>query len=286
MNEQHYIDSTSLSTLLEDVRRVHPLVHCITNYVTVHDVANIVLAVGGSPMMSDCIVDAPGLTQIASALELNIGTLNPALIDAMMACGKVANDRDIPIVLDPVAAGATPLRTQAALSLAEQLRPSVIRANMSEIKALAGAGGSTRGVDASIEDSVTHENARDMAAFAAEVSTRFGSVVVCTGALDVVTDGSRAFLIENGTPYQGMITGAGCMLSATTAAFVSACPQDKLSAALAAAVLMGVAGECAEQFLRDREMLGNASFSQRMIDEHMLMTADTFVKMAKVTQLF
>ena len=147
-----------LGTCIENVRKGVPLVHNITNYVTVNDVANILLACGGSPIMSDEPEDVEDITAICGGLNINIGTLNQRSIEGMFRAGKKANELDHVVLLDPVGAGASALRTNTAVELMEKIRFTVIRGNISEIKTLALGSGTTKGVDADVSDAVTEEN--------------------------------------------------------------------------------------------------------------------------------
>ena len=174
--------------LLENVRQSMPLIHNITNYVTVNDCANILLACGGSPIMADDIGEVEEITSICGGLNINIGTLNGRTIPAMLAAGKKANELGHPVVLDPVGAGASNLRTGTALKLLEEIRFTVIRGNISEIKTLALGSGSTKGVDADVADSVTEENLDQAVAFAKDFSKKTGAVIAITGAIDIVAD--------------------------------------------------------------------------------------------------
>ena len=154
------MDRNMLGTALENVRATTPLVHCITNYVTVNDCANALLACGGSPIMADDENDAPAITQICGGLVLNIGTLNERTVATMHKAGKVAGELGHTIVLDPVGAGASAMRTETAAALIDELPVTVVRGNMSEIKALTGAAAATRGVDANPDDAVTRTSPR------------------------------------------------------------------------------------------------------------------------------
>ena len=207
-----------LQEMLENVRAKSPLIHNITNYVTVNDCANILLACGGSPIMADDIGEAEEITSLCGGLNINIGTLNQRTIPAMLAAGKRAKALGHPVVLDPVGAGASALRTATALQILEEVRPTVIRGNVSEIKNLALGSGSTKGVDADVTDRVTPENLDQMVAFAKDFSARTGAILAITGAIDLVADPHRAFCIYNGHPDMSRITGTGCQLSAATAA--------------------------------------------------------------------
>lgn len=254
-----------LETMLQNVRQAAPLVHNITNYVTVNDCANILLACGASPIMADDPDDAEEITAVCSALNLNIGTLNARTIPAMERAGRRANALHHPILLDPVGAGASSLRTNTAACLLDELHIAAVRGNVSEIRALADGATATRGVDAALEDRVTEENLAEAAAFARAFARRTGAVVAMTGAIDVVADADRAYAVRNGCAMMGRITGAGCMLSAMTAAYLAANRETPLEACLAAVCAMGVCGEIA----RDETLLaqaGNATFRTHLID--------------------
>lgn len=254
----------SLGNCLEQVRAGGPLIHCITNYVTVNDVANVLLACGGSPIMSDDIQEVEDITAICGGLVLNIGTLNQRTIPAMFAAGKRANALGHPVALDPVGAGASPLRTDTARGLLDQVRFALIRGNISEVKALAAGSGTTRGVDADVADRVTEENLPEAVAFVQSVAARTGAVVAVTGAIDLVADASACYVIRNGRPEMGRITGTGCQLTALAAAYVQANPGNPLEAAAAAVAAMGLAGELAWERLAPTE--GNSTYRNRIID--------------------
>ena len=230
---------------LESVRSTVPLVHCITNYVTVHDVANVLIACGGSPIMSDEPADVADITSICGALYVNIGTLNARTIE--------------------VGAGASALRTETAAHLLETYPVCCVRANMSEIKALAMGSSTTRGVDVAPDDAVTDGNLDEMAAFVRRFSAASGAVVVASGAIDLVSDAETTYAIRNGHPLMGQITGSGCMLSGVVAAYVAANPESRLQAAAAAVSMFGLAGELAAA-RAERDGAGNATYSNYLID--------------------
>ena len=172
--------------MLENVRKTCPLIHNITNYVTVNDCANVLLACGGSPIMADDADEAEDITSICGGLNINIGTLNQRTIPAMHKAGKKANALGHPVVLDPVGAGASRLRTQTAKNLMEMVQFTVIRGNISEIKALALGAGGARGVDADVADTVTKETLPQAVAFAKAFAKETGAVIAITGAIDIV----------------------------------------------------------------------------------------------------
>ncbi len=251
-----------LGMYLDEVKKGGTLVHNITNYVTVNDVANVILASGASPIMSDEPEDVEDITSICSALNINIGTLNKRSIEAMFIAGKKSNELDHPVLLDPVGAGASTLRTKTALELMDQLKLTVIRGNVSEIKTLANGSGTTQGVDANVSDVVTESNLDQMVAFAKEFSKRTQSIIAMTGAIDLVADENRCFVIRNGRAEMSRITGTGCQLSGIMSAFVAANRNHPLEAAAASVVCMGLAGE-----LGYREDEGNSTYRNRIINE-------------------
>lgn len=256
--------NTMFKTCLENVRNTVPLIHNITNYVTVNDVANVLLACGASPIMADDEGEVEEITAICSGLNINIGTLNSRTIPSMLKAGKAAQALNHPVVLDPVGAGASTLRTDTARRLIREIRFTVVRGNMSEIKTLAAGSGNTRGVDASVEDVVTEDNLESAIAFVKDLSARDGAIVAVTGAIDLVADAEHCYVIRNGRPEMGKVTGTGCQLSALTAAYVAANPGNCLEAAAAAVCLMGLAGEIG--FSRMAPGDGNAVYRSRIID--------------------
>ncbi len=268
-----------LGKYLENVRKSMPLVHNITNYVTVNDVANILLACGGSPIMSDEPDDVVDITSICGGLNINIGTLNKRSIEAMMAAGKRANELGHPVLLDPVGAGASALRTDTAVKLMNELDIAVIRGNISEIKTLSLGSGTTKGVDADVADAVTDDSLDSAVDFVKKLAEKAGSVIAVTGAIDLVSDGSRCYVIRNGRPEMGKITGTGCQLSGMMTAYITANPDEKLDAAAAAVCVMGIAGEIGWEHMQEGD--GNSTYRNRIIDAVYNMDAETLNKRAK-----
>lgn len=265
--------------MFENVRKKRPLIHNITNYVTVNDCANILLACGASPIMADDKNEAAQITSICDGLNINIGTLNGNTIESMLIAGKRANELGHPVVLDPVGAGASTLRTETALRITEEINLSVIRGNISEIKCLAFGIDTKGGVDADAADRITQDNLNEVIKFAKDFSEKTRSVTVITGAVDIVTDGKETYCIRNGHPMMSCVTGTGCQLSALTAAFAAANPDSPARAAAAAVCAMGYAGEIA--FGRLNEADGNSSYRNYIIDAVYNMTPDMLEKGAK-----
>ena len=264
---------------LENVHSKMPLIHNITNYVTVNDVANVLLACGGSPIMSDEPEDVADITAICGGLNINIGTLNQRSIEAMFVAGRKANELNHQLLLDPVGAGASALRTNTAVKLMKELKLTVIRGNISEIKTLALGSGTTKGVDADVADKVTDENLDDSIRFVKNFAKESGTIVAVTGAIDLVSDGEKCYVIRNGRPEMGQITGTGCQLSGMMTAFVAANPDNRLEAAAAAVCMMGLAGEIG--WSRMTEGDGNSTYRNRIIDAIYNMDGETLEKGAK-----
>lgn len=187
-------------TEFENVRTKCPLIHNITNYVTVNDCANMVLACGASPIMADDAAEVEDITTICGGLNINIGTLNSRTITSMLLAGKKANALGHPVVLDPVGAGASKLRTDTAFRLLKEVKFTVIRGNISEVKTLASGAGTTKGVDADVADKVTEENLDAAVDFAKKFAAETGAVVAITGAIDIVADGEKPTASATATP--------------------------------------------------------------------------------------
>jgi hydroxyethylthiazole kinase len=253
-----------LKEILKNVHEKKPLIHNITNYVTVNDCANILLACGGSPIMSDEQEDVVDITSICGGLNINIGTLNHNSIQSMFAAGKKSNELFHPVVLDPVGAGASKLRTETANNLLKETKFTAIKGNISEIKTLALGCGTTKGVDADIADVVTDQNISEVIAFANQFARDTEAIVVITGAIDIIADGKRACVIKNGHPMMSRITGTGCMLSALLTAFIVANQDQSFEAAIAAVCAIGLCGEIANERMRDKD--GNSSYRNYLID--------------------
>lgn len=225
-------------TIAEDLRAVReraPLVHNVTNFVVMQLTANALLAVGASPIMAHAEAELDELLALANALVLNIGTLDPSWIRAMEHALGTARGRSLPVVLDPVGAGASRLRTEAALRLLGDGGVTILRANASEILALAGGTAETRGVDSSHSSDAARDAARDLA-------TRYGCAVVVSGVIDYCLDRTREVRVHNGVAMMARITGMGCTASALCGAFASV-QADALRAAVDAMAVMGIAGE-------------------------------------------
>ncbi|MDD4128050.1 MAG: hydroxyethylthiazole kinase [Methanomicrobium sp.] len=236
------MDGKTAAELLTKVRSENPVIHHITNYVTVNDCANITICVGASPVMADSPDEVEEMVKIAGALVLNIGTLNKELVESMLIAGKAANDLDIPVILDPVGVGATRLRTDSALRIIDELKISVIKGNAGEIGVLAGEKATVRGVD-----SGTLEGS--FACVALKCSELTGAVVAISGEKDVVTDGKTVLSIENGHYMMGNLSGTGCMAASLSGAF-AAVSDNYVESTASALSLFGLCGEKASVYAK------------------------------------
>jgi len=241
------------SKILQRVRTQKPLVHHITNWVTIYDCANVLRAIGALPVMAHAEEEVADMALLASALVLNIGTLTPELIEAMKVAGKAANVKNIPVVLDAVGAGATRLRDDKAAELLNELRIDIVKGNASEMARIAGLDVYTRGVEATKVEGNLREIARKLA-------IQREAVVVITGKQDIITDGKSLYLCNNGHDMMSSIVGTGCMAASVIAAF-AAVEKNYARAAASALVVLGIAGE-----LGARTAGGPGTFKQYFYD--------------------
>jgi hydroxyethylthiazole kinase len=238
---------------LRRLRERKPLIHQITNYVVMNETANATLALGALPVMAHAREEVEEMVGIAGALVLNIGTLSPHWVDAMLAAGRAANTRGIPVVLDPVGAGATRYRTETAKRILDEVDVTVVRGNAGEVATLVGVQAEVRGVE-------SIDAGADAAELARHAARTLDTIAAITGAIDHVSNGDSTYAIANGDPLLATITGTGCMSSAMTGCFL-AVSETPLEGAAAALVAFGVAGEDAARGAR-----GPGSFHVNLYD--------------------
>ena len=258
-----------LGNLLRDVRARHPLVHHITNVVTINDCANVTIAIGAAPVMADAMEEVAEMADIADALVLNIGTLSRQQILSMVEAGHSANRKGIPVVLDPVGAGATAMRTDSARMLLEELEIAVLKGNAGEIGVLAGADANVRGVDSCGVSG-------DIIGIARNFARDTGIVIAVSGATDIITDGNRTVYVDNGHEMMGRLSGTGCMAASITGAF-AAVSDDRLAAAAAAFSAFGIAGECAAP-----QKAGPYSYRIALLDNISVLSPGDIIQKAKI----
>lgn len=277
MTTQTVTSTSSAAEILEAVRRQMPLVQCITNDVAMDIAANAVLAVGASPAMVSDPAEAGEFARIARALTINIGTPHPRLVEGMQVAASAAREAGRPWVLDPVAVGVTALRNEICADLVTH-RPDVIRANASEVLALAKVLGiattAARGIGVDAGDTVD-----DAVEAARALARRLGAVVAVTGAVDVVTDGEREVRLTGGHPLMARVTATGCALTAVTGAFVAAA-GDPFAGAVAACATFAAAGTHAGSAAR-----GPGSLRTALLDELSTLDADRIASGVRVEEV-
>ncbi len=288
-------DPSVYARMLTQAREQKALIHCITNYVTANDCANAILAIGAAPIMADDLREVADIVKISTALVLNIGTLNSRTVESMIAAGKKANALGIPVIFDPVGAGASAYRNETTQRLLQNVRMAVIRGNMSEVSFIAGLEVSTKGVDSAIED-----EAKDPVAIANKVAKEHNCIAAITGVTDTVSDGCRVIRIENGTATLSKITGTGCMSTALIGAFcgtifasaatsanykngtAASSAIDYFDSTVAGIAAMGIAGEIAEFQSQGK---GTGSFHTALLDAISQMDAAIFREKAKINEV-
>ncbi len=256
---------------MRELREQKPLVHQITNYVVMNETANATLALGALPVMAHAPEEVEEMVGLASALVLNIGTLSERWIEAMLLAGGAASARRIPVVLDPVGAGATAYRTDTAQRILDDVHVTVLRGNAGEVATLVGADAEVRGVE-----SMT--SGLEPAALAREAGSRLGLVASVTGPVDHVSDGERVLAVANGHPLLAAVTGTGCMSSALTGCFLAAKPEEPLEAAAEALAALGVAAEDAAAGAD-----GPGTFHARLYDALAALDPDTLDGRANIS---
>ena len=255
---------------LGQLRENKSLVHNITNYVVMNYTAMALLAIGASPIMAHSHEEVEELTSFSGALVLNIGTLTPYWVDSMVKAGQKANEKEVPVILDPVGSGATRLRTESAKRIIEEVNISVIRGNASEVLSLADESSKTKGVDSI--------HSVDEAAEAGRILAKeLDTVLAITGKVDLITDGSTTFRVQNGHPMMGMVTGTGCTATAIIAAFHSV-NTDSLVAATEGLAFFGLVGEKAAD-----EAKAPGSYQVKLLDFLYLIDGVTFGEGIRVT---
>ncbi|MGD0259008.1 MAG: hydroxyethylthiazole kinase [Verrucomicrobiota bacterium] len=254
---------------MDRVRRQKPVVHHLTNWVTIYDCAQVVKTLGASPVMAHAREEAAEMAQIASALVLNIGTLTVDFVEAMKLATQSANKKGIPVVLDVCGAGATALRDRKCLELLDQVRIGVIKGNASEVARVSGESVKTRGVDAT-------EVGGDLILLAEKLADQHKATVVITGKVDIATDGKTTYLVKNGHPMMTHLVGTGCMATSVIGAFAAVEPDLSLAAACALACYEIAAEVAAEK------ASGPASFKERLFDCLYTLDRETVDRMQRI----
>lgn len=251
----------SIKWLLSQTKERKPLIHCITNPISIHDCANVILAAGGRPIMAEHPREVAQITASADALMLNLGNITDARMESMKIALKTAKKQSIPVLLDLVGVACSDLRMVYAKELFTAGYPDILKGNMSEILSMAGRPSHSIGIDAGKEDALAEDNREQVLQILCEFSIRTGAVILASGKEDLIIDRHRAYLIANGDPMLSEITGTGCMLGALCTAFLASDKESGVHAAVLAAASMGIAGELAA-----KDCPGTGTFQVRLLD--------------------
>lgn len=275
------MENEEIKTYLSNLKEKKPLIHCITNYVTVNDVANSLIAIGASPVMADEPSESGEITAISNGLLINLGTLNLNTIKAMQNSIKMANSLNLPVVLDPVGVGASTLRNETAINFLKEYKFSIIKGNISEIKFLNGEKSIAKGVDAGLKD--LNDDILNRVNLAKELSKKTDAAIVITGKIDVVAFENEVYLLKNGSSLMGKFSGSGCILGGICTAFLASNTNPLKSA------IMGVLTECvAGELVRGKNVLsdmGSMKFKNGLIDEIYLIDDKKLQDLAKIEKV-
>lgn len=260
----------SLLQIRQSVKSKKPLIHCITNPISINDCANVVLAVGAKPIMAEHPLEVAEITSVSKSLGVNLGNITDIRMESMLISGKTAFENKIPQVIDLVGIGCSKLRLDYAKKFISECRPSVIKGNMSEIKALCGIKSSAKGIDVGADDIIKEENLSENIEILKVLSLQTGAVIAVTGVVDIITNGTYTYLITNGCEMLSMVTGTGCMLTALIASYISS--DNILEGTVLAIALMGICGELSQH------AKGTGSFRTELIDNVFNISNDRIVE--------
>lgn len=249
---------TDLLKIRHQVKAEKPLIHCITNHISINDCANVVLAVGAKPIMAEHPAEVSDITAASKALAVNLGNITDTRMKSMLISGKTALEKSIPTIIDIVGVGCSKLRLDFTKKFIFECHPSVIKGNMSELKALCGLESGAKGIDVGEKDRITNDNMANSMSMLKTLSLKTGSVIVATGVIDIITNGTDTYLIENGCEMLSMITGTGCMLNVLAATFIS--DKNIIGGIVLATAFMGICGELSQHV----ELLGK--FKTTLLD--------------------
>ncbi|MGN9163837.1 hydroxyethylthiazole kinase [Tissierellaceae bacterium HCP3S3_D8] len=247
-----------LLKIKRNIKLDKPLIHCITNPISINDCANMVLATGAKPIMAEHPLEVSEITINSQGLGVNLGNITDIRMNSMMISGKTAYKNNIPQVIDLVGIGCSKLRLDYAKEFILQCHPNVIKGNISEIKAIYGMESNAKGIDVGIHDMITDENFHEIMEIVRRLALQREAVVVATGEVDIISDGTSNYLIKNGCEMLSMITGTGCMLNVLIASYISC--GDILGGTILAVALMGICGELSQ------DVRGTGSFRTKLID--------------------
>ncbi len=263
----------SLKVNLDEIRCEKPLIHCITNHISINDCANVVLALGAKPIMAEHPKEVSEITKMSEALAVNLGNISDSRMKSIMISGKIAKENKIPSVIDVVGVACSELRLDFAKEYIDKYNPSVIKGNEAEIRALCGFDFCTKGVDSQSESSD-----KELVCLCKKASETLSSVVLISGKTDCVSDGRKTALIKNGSSLMPFVTGTGCILNVVCAVLLA--KNEPFLSAVNSAVLMGLAGEKAEEKFKKENSI--TSFHNSIIDAMFLMNSEYITENGRV----
>ena len=263
--EEKEIFLNKIIDIKDKVIKDNPLIHCITNNITINDCANIVLSAYGKPIMAEHYKEVFDITKSANSLAINLGNISDDKMKSVMISGKTAYENKIPIIIDIVGVSCSKLRLDFAIKFIEKYKPNVIKGNMSEIKTILALNIKSRGIDVNKEDVTNNDNINDNVYIVKELALKTSSTIVATGAIDIISDGNKTYIIENGCEELSRVTGTGCMLNALIATYISS--KDIINSSILGTIVMGISGELSKSQLENGESnIGIASFKIKLID--------------------
>lgn len=280
----------NISEVLKEIRETVPLIECMTNFVTVNDCANAILAVGGAPIMGENPKEVEEIINMSKSVLINIGTLHEHQFEGMEIGGKHANKIGVPVTLDPVGVGATELRNKSTIKLLDEINFTIIRGNMSEIKAIntlivspdSNEEMLTKGVEVAESDITTKENLNSNAKLVKNLASELDTIIIASGEIDIISNGKEVYWSDNGDEIMPKITGSGCMLSAIVATYSSY--EEKLLGALSGVLAMNISGEKAAEYIRENSA-GTGTFRAKLIDNLSLITKKDILEKSKLYKL-
>lgn len=281
------LDLNNIAQLIEDLRNKSPLTHCITNVVTVRDCANAVLAIGASPIMANEVEEAKDITSLSDSLIINIGTITTKQKEAMIISAKTAFEDEKQFVLDPVGVGISDIRNDISIDIIKNYKPSIIRGNLSEIKAIATMFGIleectvAKGVDVAQSDIITND-LESNCSLIKNIANKLNTTIAVSGKIDIISDGHDTYMIDNGDALMSNITGTGCMLGCIMSSFLAV--ATPINASIIATLVMTIAGENASE-LTENNNKGTGSFGVYLIDELSKISKDSILSKAKITKM-
>ncbi|GAA0081591.1 hydroxyethylthiazole kinase [Clostridium sporogenes] len=263
-----------LLQIRQSVKLKKPLIHYITNPISINDCANMILAVGAKPIMAEHPLEVSEITAVSKSLGVNLRNITDNKMKSMLISGKTAYEKKIPQIIDLVGVGCSKLRLDYAKKFISECHPNVIKGNMSEIKAIYGIKSSAKGIDVGVCDIITEQNFDENIKMIKSLSMETGSVVAATGVVDIISNGTYTYIISNGCEMLSMITGTGCMLTGLIASYISS--ENILDGTALAAALMGICGELSQN------VKGTGSFRNELIDNMFSISDDIIIKKIRI----